>query len=781
MQLDEISSRYPVLEPVIKIIKDKEGITSLFPPQADAVRAGYLDGKNMLLAIPTSAGKTLVSELAALKVVLETRKKVLYLVPLKALAMEKYNDFKEKYESIGVKTAVSIGNFDGRDQWLSDFDIIVTSVEKADSLLRHKAGWFSDIGLVIADEVHLLDDPSRGPTLEIVLTRINEIASAQVIALSATINNRRELADWLNAILVESDFRPTVLHEGYAVDGKVVFSGNTRPSFSLPKVSDTLDAVVSKVAGDNKQGIIFVSSKKSAEKVSEDVAKITSKVLSATEKIKLVKLSESILSCGSSPTTQCRRLARVVKGGSAFHHSGLIHSQKALVEDAFRSGILKFVSATTTLAYGMNLPCDYVIMRDVKRFYGSRGYDYIPVLEYKQCVGRAGRAKYSKEGSSVIITKSSDDALEFEKIFINGLPENIYSKLSLEPVLRIHLLSLIATGHVKTVSDLEAFISKTFYAHQFKDLRELFSKIEAMIDMLSEFGMVESVSGGLVATPFGLRVAELYVDPLTADLFARAIKQPFVIADDMDSLGTSSSNKGGIVDKVDSLGFVSGAKILEGKSKVLNNFSIFNLLSQALELRPAVRAKKADVDMLEEVVSSCSKNILVDVPSQWDWERKAFLDSVKTALLFDSWTKENTEEFICKHYSVTPGEFKIKLDNADWLLYSICEFSKLFELKDVYKVVSRLRVQLKNGVSSELLKLVAVKGIGRVRARALYDKGFRSASDVRGGDLGVLEKIVGKKTAMKLKGLDVAGVGDDKKIHLNFVPSKGLQKSLSEF
>lgn len=780
MQLDEISSKYPVLEPVIKIIKEKEGITSFFPPQADAVRAGYLDGKNMLLAIPTSAGKTLVSELAALKVVLETRKKVLYLVPLKALAMEKYNDFKEKYESIGVRTAVSIGNFDGRDQWLSDFDIIVTSVEKADSLLRHKTEWFSDIGLVIADEVHLLDDPSRGPTLEIVLTRINEIASAQVIALSATINNRRELADWLNAVLVESDFRPTVLHEGYAVDGKVCFSGGTRPSFSLPKISDTLDAVVSKVAGDNKQGIIFVSSKKSAEKVSEDIAKITSKVLSATEKIKLLKLSESILSCGSSPTVQCRRLARVVKGGSAFHHSGLIHGQKTLVEDAFRSGILKFVSATTTLAYGMNLPCDYVIMRDVKRFYGSRGYDYIPVLEYKQCVGRAGRAKYSKEGSSVIITKSSDDALEFEKIFINGLPENIYSKLSLEPVLRIHLLSLIATGHVKTVSDLEAFVSKTFYAHQFKDLRELFSKIEAMIDMLSEFGMVESVSGGLVATPFGLRVAELYVDPLTADLFARAIKQSFVVSDDMDSLGTASKDKA--VDKADSSVFVSGAKILEAKSKVLNNFSIFSLVSQALELRPAVRAKKTDVDMLEEVVSSCSKNILVDVPSQWDWDRKAFLDSVKTALLFDSWTKENSEEFICKHYSVTPGEFKIKLDNADWLLYSICEFSKLFELKDVYKAVSRLRVQLKNGVSSELLKLVAVKGIGRVRARALFDKGFRSVSDVRGGDLGALEKIVGKKTAMKLKGLDVGGVGDDGSVGLSGVKSsKVAQKNLLEF
>ncbi|MCK5289844.1 MAG: DEAD/DEAH box helicase, partial [Candidatus Aenigmarchaeota archaeon] len=219
MRLDEISEKYPVLRPVIDVIKEKEGISSLFPPQADAVRSGYLDGKNMLLTIPTSSGKTLVAELAALKTVLEKKKKVLYLVPLKALAMEKFNDFKDKYESLGVKTAVSIGNFDGKDQWLKDFDIIVTSVEKADSLLRHKAEWFSDIGLVIADEIHLLDDSSRGPTLEIVLTRIGEISDAQVVGLSATINNRKELAEWLSSVLVESDFRPTVLYEGYAEKG----------------------------------------------------------------------------------------------------------------------------------------------------------------------------------------------------------------------------------------------------------------------------------------------------------------------------------------------------------------------------------------------------------------------------------------------------------------------------------------------------------------------------------------------------------------------------------
>ncbi len=760
MQLDEISDKYPVLRPVVDAIKKKEGITSLFPPQADAVKSGYLDGKNMLLTIPTSSGKTLVAELAALKVVLEKKKKVLYLVPLKALAMEKFNDFTDKYESLGVKTAVSIGSFDGKDPWLANFDIIVTSVEKADSLLRHKAEWFSDIGLVIADEIHLLDDPSRGPTLEVVLTRIGEMSDAQVIGLSATINNRKELADWLDSVLVESDYRPTVLYEGYAEMGKVTFSGKKDQGFSISSNLDTLEATVKKVAGDGKQGIIFVSSKRSAEKVSEDLSKIVGSSLDVSDKIKLEKISDSVLHALPSPTTQCRRLAKVVKHGVAFHHSGLVHSQKAMIEDAFRSGLIRFISATTTLAYGMNLPCDYVIMRDVKRFYGTRGYDYIPVLEYKQCVGRAGRAKYAKEGRSVVILKAGGDKDDIETRFINGLPENIYSKLSLEPVLRIHLLSLIATGHVRSLNDLEKFMSKTFYAFQFKDLRELFAKIEAMIDLLSGFGMIEADDGKLKATPFGLRVAELYIDPITADLFVRAVRQPLAISVDADANAAEKSQGN------DSFGsdFVSGAQILETKSKILNNFSLLNLISQALELYPLVRAKKDDIEVLNEVIDSCARNILIDVPSVWDWDRKRFFDTVKTALLFDSWIKENTDDFIAKHYSVTPGELKIKLDNADWLLYSLEEFSQMFGLKDVYKAVKRLRMQVKYGVSSELLKLVAMKGVGRVRARALYDKGFRSMSDVRKADMSVLEKIVGKKTAQKLKGLGGDdGDGDDRK------------------
>ncbi|MEA3229423.1 MAG: DEAD/DEAH box helicase [archaeon] len=778
MYVDEISKKYPVLEPVVDIIKNKEHITELFPPQAAAIESGYLDGKNMLLTIPTSSGKTLVAEFAALKTVLDKKKKVLYLVPLKALAMEKFNDFKEKYESLGVKTAVSVGNFDSGDQWLKNFDIIITSVEKADSLLRHRAPWFSDVGLVIADEIHLLDDPSRGPTLEIVLTRIGEVSKAQVIGLSATISNRAELAEWLDATLVESDYRPTVLYEGYAREGKVVFPSVSGQGYPVSSNIDMLAAVIKKIGHENKQGIVFVSSKRGAEKTAEDLSKVVAAVLSSSDKFKLETLSASLLRALQSSTTQCRRLSRTVRQGVAFHHSGLVHDQKAMIEDAFRSGIIRFVCATTTLAYGMNLPCDYVVMKSVKRFYGTRGYDYIPVLEYKQCVGRAGRVKYSREGRSVIITKTDDEVDNVKKIFIDGLPESIYSKLSLEPVLRIHILSLIATGHIDAVSGLETFMSKTFYAHQFKDLGELFFKVKKILGMLCDFDMVQVDKNNLKSTYFGVRVAELYLDPLTANLFARAIRQPMIMGGGDASVSHCETKND---DSMDS-DFISGAQILERKSKVFINFSILNIISQAIEMQPLVRAKKDDMEMLEEIISSCFCNILTDIPSKWELDRKKFLDSLKTALLFDSWIKENTEDFISKRFSVTPGELKIKLDNADWLLYSIEEFSRMFELGDIFSAVKKLRLQMKYGVLEELLKLVKIKGIGRVRARMLYDKGFKSGSDIKKADFLKLEKIVGKKTAMKLKGLDKTSRGKVVSFDETYKDeTKVAQKSLFEF
>lgn len=219
MELKSIKNEIP--EELYEIL-EKE-ITELRPAQEKSIKKGLLEGKNLLVCTPTASGKTLIAELAALKSIIEGRGKAVYIAPLKALASEKYNDFNRKYNLI-AKIALSIGDIDSADSFLSDYDLIVTTSEKFDSLMRHNSGWIANIATVVVDEIHLLNDQGRGPTLEILLTILKQLLkNAQIIALSATIGNAEELAEWLNAGLVVDEWRPVKLHKGVYYEGKIEF------------------------------------------------------------------------------------------------------------------------------------------------------------------------------------------------------------------------------------------------------------------------------------------------------------------------------------------------------------------------------------------------------------------------------------------------------------------------------------------------------------------------------------------------------------------------------
>src|SRR3989338_568693 len=220
MELKAIESRLP--KKLYEIL-EKE-ITSLRPAQEKAVKKGLLEGKNLLICTPTASGKTLIGELAALKSILEGKGKAIYIVPLKALASEKYKDFRKRYENV-AKIALSMGDMDNKDPYLVEQDLIITTSEKLDSLLRHHVPWLSMVKTIIIDEIHLLNDVSRGPTLEIFITLLKQLLKdVQIIALSATIGNPEELALWLDADLIEDSWRPVKLHKGIYFNGKIEFS-----------------------------------------------------------------------------------------------------------------------------------------------------------------------------------------------------------------------------------------------------------------------------------------------------------------------------------------------------------------------------------------------------------------------------------------------------------------------------------------------------------------------------------------------------------------------------
>ena len=224
MRLEKIKGKIP--ERLFGILS--RDIEKLRPCQAKAVDNGLLVGKNMLICTPTASGKTLIAEIAGVKNILERKGKAVYVVPLKALANEKFKDFKKKYGKL-FKIALSIGDIDSADPYLVDYDFIFTTSEKLDSLTRHHSPWLKQVRTLIIDEIHLMNDPGRGPTLEILITILRQLLkNVQIIGLSATIGNPEELAEWLDASLVVDKWRPVKLEEGVYLDGEIEFKSKEK-------------------------------------------------------------------------------------------------------------------------------------------------------------------------------------------------------------------------------------------------------------------------------------------------------------------------------------------------------------------------------------------------------------------------------------------------------------------------------------------------------------------------------------------------------------------------
>ncbi|MEM5871839.1 MAG: DEAD/DEAH box helicase [Candidatus Aenigmatarchaeota archaeon] len=704
---------------------ERSGLAKLNPVQEEALRAGLLDGESLVVAAPTASGKTLIAEIAALNAI-KKGKKVVYIVPLRALASEKYSEFVEKYEPLGIKIALSMGDLDSSDPWLAKFDLIVVTSEKFDSLLRHGILWIDQIGLLVIDEIHLLNDPERGPTLEITITKLREMVDPQVIALSATIKNYDEISKWLKAKSVYSDYRPVKLYKGICYDRKIHYE----PKKESVKINDEFSPdieIVQDTFKIRKQALIFVSTRNSTEALSGNLSKFIGEKISEEEKEKLKKLSQSIINVVEKPTIQCEKLANHVLNGVAFHHAGLANEQRKLIEEGFRKGLIKFIVATPTLAWGVNLPAYRVIIRDLKRFSSGLGNDYIPVLEIQQMMGRAGRPKYDSEGEAILIAKNKNEAMFAYETYIMGEPEKIQSKLGVEPVLRMHSLALIASGIANSKKRLLEFFSKTFYAYQYGDISQIEKKISKVIEMLKEFDFVKGSDlkqnpfrkasevcedEKLEATLLGKRVSELYIDPLTAH---------FLI------------------------------KHIEKAKDYIHPFALMQLISRTIEMQPSLNLRKNDFMKINELLAEYDKILIEKMPNPWDLEYDDYLRSIKTAWFFYEWMEEMGEDKILEVFGVAPGELHIRLSNADWLLYATQELALLTGHKELLTHIRKTRLRVKYGIREELLPLIHLKGIGRVRARVLFNANLRSLEDLRQIPLESLSRIIGPAIAKHIK------------------------------
>ncbi|MEM7821656.1 MAG: DEAD/DEAH box helicase [Candidatus Aenigmatarchaeota archaeon] len=708
MKVEDLS-KYGIPEHFIKKFRE-DGILELYPPQEEVVRKKLFQDKNLVISLPTAGGKTFIATLAMINKLSSSKSKIIYTVPLVALANEKFEYFKKLFEG-SWKIAISVGDLDSSDPWLADYDVIVCTNEKLDSLIRHGAQWIREIGLIVVDEIHILNDPNRGPTLEILLTQLREITpKAQILALSATINNAKDLAEWLNAYLLESDFRPVKLYEGVYYDSKIFFYD--KKGYELSDLEPEA-AIAENVLQLKKQVLFFVATRRTAESLAESLAKTTRLYLKREEEKELQSLSEEILNILEIPTQQCKKLAACIKSGVAFHHAGLLGKQKRLIEEKFRERLIKIIVATPTLAFGVNLPAFRVIIRDAKRYYPGLGAVYIPVLEYKQFVGRAGRPTYDDFGESVLIAKTEEDAQDLADHFIMGQPEDIQSKLALEPILRMHILALIASEFCKSEESLKKFFSKTFYAYQFGDTSLLEEKINNILEQLTIWKFIVSKKGKISATRVGKRVSELYIDPLTAHQFIEAL-----------------------------------SKAVKNR---LYPFGLLQLISNTIEMRPLLSVRTGEFSELEDILVKRESELLQEIPDESEIEFDDFLRSLKTALMFEAWIEEATEDQILMRFKVAPGEFYSRREIADWLIYSLQEIALLLGYKEFLRYIRKLRVRLEYGVKEELIPLVRLRQIGRIRARKLFNSRIRNLADLKKVSIEKLSSIVGVKIAKSIK------------------------------
>jgi helicase len=703
----------------VKEIMLRSGLCELYPPQGEAVKAGALEGKNLVLASPTASGKTLIAELCGLKHILERKGKVVYLTPLRALANEKFDEFK-KYTSIRkpngklLKVGISTGDFDSGDPWLGRYDIIVTTNEKADSLLRHRVKWMDDISLVVADEVHLLNDGDRGPTLEVVLARFMQInPNVQVLALSATINNVDEVASWLKARHVITEWRPVPLKEGVLLHEEIQYKDGDARKIEKKTRNISINLVLNTVKMGG-QALVFASTRKNSVTLAKKIAEYTSDILSKPLKRSLGYEAEKILSMGER-THVSESLAGLVRCGTSFHHAGLAGAHRRLIEGLFRQGKLKVLTATPTLAFGVNLPARTVVIQDYRRWELGYGYYPIAVLEYKQMAGRAGRPKYDKVGEAVLVAKTADEADYLMDSYILAHPERIWSRLAVEKIIRGHVLATIASDFTHTETGIYEFFGKTFYAYQY-DVKAIKSIIAKILKYLYDEEMLDLYGSEIHATKFGKRVSELYIDPL------------------------------------------SGVEIrdaLRCKPAHLTELSLLHLIAHTPDMGPVMRPYSRELDEMAVLMEKHREELFVEVLNEWDDHvaYEEFLGEIKTAVVLKNWIEETSEETLLERFRVQPGDLYRIIENAKWLLHATHELGRLVGNKEVLPLTTELIERVAKGTKKELLPIVKLQGIGRVRGRIMYNAGYQTIDAIKHAPLEDLKNLplIGPRLAKKIK------------------------------
>lgn len=661
------------------------------PAQKAVIESGYLEDKsNYIISIPTASGKTVLGILPALKTILNGGKAV-YAAPLLSIQNEKVKEFKA-FEEHGIKVGKHPSN--------SDLSVMV--FESFDALTRFSWNVLREVDTLIIDEFHMIGEYSRGPTLESAITRAKIInPSLRIIALSATLKNIDEIEQWLDGKTVEHDYRPVPLNKE-VLDAEM---------FNTKNKNDVIVKIVEKAIEDNSQALSFVSTRRFTESLATYVAKKIDKKTTKEQKHKFKQVADKLLEVpkkkGSLPTTTCLKLAEAAEKGVVFHHAGLFNEQKEIIEDEFRNGNILMITATPSLMYGVNLPSKYVVIRDHTRW-TSNGPASIPVFDYEQMSGRAGRPQYDDVGYSYLVAKTMDEAFDLEARYVNGEIELTNSKLiDNKDAIYKQIIAQIASSLSKNLDDLNDFFGKTLYGFQMKNnpSMSMFAQdslnweLESALEFLLQNGIIRATPEGLKTTDFGNLIAKSNYAVETA------------------------------------------VKIKEYVSTMekLNTAEMIYALAETPDL-PLISFKgRKSKDPVRDKLSECGL-FAVDIGNP-----------EATAVSLIEWIDERNEYEIENAYNVYSASTRRSAYEASRLVKFAKNTLEVLGNYSNLKDMDYLSARLYYGVKEDIIPLVVgVKRLGRKRARLLMKTFGDNLSEASEKDLQKVEGI-GPKLAGKVK------------------------------
>ncbi|TXT65423.1 MAG: hypothetical protein BAJALOKI1v1_430014 [Promethearchaeota archaeon] len=539
-------------EEIYKLIPDERLLRVLFESkifelreiQKEAIQKGLFFRKSFLICAPSGSGKTLIGEICAMHNIFQEFGKSIYLVPYKALATEKFFHFKKLYSRFKLNIELSIGDYDVDDSKLEKADIIVTTYEKMDSILRnfYDKDWIFDIATIIIDEIHFIGEESRGPRLESLIVRMNEILNTpQIIGLSATINNPEFFNAWLNSlgnptVLIKSNKRPVPLH--YQIE----VTQNKKA---------TMKRYLKKTLKHKGQVLVFLRTRKATQKTASELKSVSQDFLTDKEKQICKEISVSI----NDIRGHNKELKKLVQLGIAFHHAGLLPNERKLVEDNYRRRILKVICCTTTLAAGVNVPARVVILKDFKRFVTS-GYNitnfkgfyengdgfsyFLPFSsnEVFQMLGRAGRPGLDTVGHGIILVNNIEEKLWIEDHYFNVnfsgnnlLPkyEDLLSGLNDINTLKEQVLLRVYEEKNIRLENLKTYFKKTFFWFHIQNTKRNPIPIEQllMIEEINPLNILKLHANPSKIKKISEQKIQIKITSLTGEVIGGYLKSPY--------------------------------------------------------------------------------------------------------------------------------------------------------------------------------------------------------------------------------------------------------------